>query len=123
MVIGLKRCRRGACAGNRDVPPPVCGRGCATPFPWYPAPMKRKPFTERIVAHIVFGERHPERDGGDDLVHFQMPEAVHRLFVAEARRRRTDLNTVVRDVICDALTERTEAIRRINAERDRLSSE
>jgi len=74
--------------------------------------MTRTPFTERIVAHIAFSERQPERDGSGELVHFRMPEAVHRLFVAEARRRRTDLNTLVRDVICDALTERVEAIRR-----------
>lgn len=85
--------------------------------------MKQKPFAERIVAHITFSERLPERDGSGELVHFQMPEAVYRLFVAEARRRRTDLNTLVRDVICDALTERAEAIRQSNAELDGRSGE
>ncbi len=85
--------------------------------------MKRKPFTERIVAHIVFSECQPERDGSGEFVHFQMPEAVSRLFVAEARRRHTDVNSLVRDVVCDALTERAEAIRQINAERDGRSGE
>ncbi len=84
--------------------------------------MKRTPFTERIVAQIVFSERQPERDGSGDLVHFQMSEIVYRLFVAEARRRHTDRNSLVRDVVCDAPTERAEAIRRSNAERDSRGS-
>lgn len=80
--------------------------------------MKRKPFTERIIANIVFSERPPESEYMGELVQWQMPEKVYRLFVAEARRRHTDLNSLVRDVVCDALTERAEAIRRINAELD-----
>jgi predicted HicB family RNase H-like nuclease len=84
--------------------------------------MKRVSFSQRIVANIAFSERQPERDGSGEPVNFQMPEGVYRLFVAEARRRHTDLNTLVRDVICDALTERAEAIRHINAELDSRGS-
>ena len=46
-----------------------------------------------------------------------MPDAVFRLFEAEARRRHTDLNSLIRDFVCEALYERAAAIKRIKAER------
>lgn len=75
--------------------------------------MKRQPFSERIVADIIFREREPGRDDRRDVVQWQMPEAVMRRFQAESRRQGTDLNTFIRDFICAALTERAETIRRI----------
>jgi hypothetical protein len=83
--------------------------------------MKHTPFLQRVVADIVFSERQPGRDDGRDIVQWQMPVAVMDLFHAEARRQGVDLNTLIRDVICAALTERVEAIRHANAELDRYS--
>ncbi len=75
--------------------------------------MKRVPFSQRVVADIIFSEREPGRDDLRDVVQWQMPTAVMRRFQAEARRRGTDLNTFLRDFVCAALTERAEAIRRM----------
>ncbi len=44
-----------------------------------------------------------------------MPNVVARLFEAEARRQGTDFNSLVREFVFAALTERAEAIKRINA--------
>jgi len=74
--------------------------------------MKRPPFSERIVADIIFRERAPGRDDLRDVVQWQMPDTVMRRFQAEARRQGTDLNTFLRAFVCAALTERAEAIRR-----------
>jgi hypothetical protein len=43
---------------------------------------------------------------------------MNRLSIPEARRRRTDFNTLVGNVICDALTELAETAHRSNAKRD-----
>ena len=75
--------------------------------------MKRQPFSQRVVADIIFSEREPGRDDLRDVVQWQMPDAVMRQFQAEARRQGTDLNTFIRDYVCAALTERAEAIRRM----------
>jgi hypothetical protein len=75
--------------------------------------MKRQPFAQRIIADINFSEREPGRDDLRDVVQWQMPDPVMRQFQAEARRQGTDLNTLIRDFVCAALTERAEAIRRI----------
>jgi len=52
-------------------------------------------------------------------VAWQMPDAVFRVFQTEARRRGTDLNSLVRDFVCEALSDRAAAIKHINAERKR----
>lgn len=64
--------------------------------------------------------RFHERLPGEELfdtVQWQMPDSVLRLFRAEARRRKTDLNSLIAEFVCAALTERAEAIKRINAAR------
>lgn len=75
--------------------------------------MKRQTFSQRIVADIIFREREPGHDDLRDVVQWQMPDTLMRLFQAEARRQGTDLNTFIRDFVCAALTERAEAIRRV----------
>ncbi len=75
--------------------------------------MKRTPFSQRVVADIIFSEREPGRDDLRDVVQWQMPTAVMRRFQAEARRQGTDVNTFIREFVCAALTERAEAIRRM----------
>ena len=85
--------------------------------------MKPPPFAQRVVADIVFHERQPGPDDWRDVVQWQMPDTVMRLFRAEARRRGTDVNTLIRDFLCDFLTERAEALQRGNTERDARSSE
>ena len=47
-----------------------------------------------------------------------MPDEVFHLFEQEARRQHTDLNSLIRDFVCAALTERAEAIKCITAEQD-----
>ena len=79
--------------------------------------MKRKPFSQRVRADLVFHERLPGEEALDP-VQWQMPDEVFRLFEREARRQHTDLNSLIRDVVCAALTERAEAIKRITFERD-----
>jgi tetratricopeptide (TPR) repeat protein len=68
------------------------------------------PFAQRFVANLVIRER---QAGEEELetVQWQMPDAVYRLFQREARRQKTDLNALLRDIICTALTERADAIR------------
>jgi len=61
--------------------------------------MKRKPFSKRIVAPIVFSERQPGPHDAHEGVQFQMPAAVYRLFRAEARRQGTNLNTLALFVV------------------------
>lgn len=61
--------------------------------------MKRKPFSKRIVATIVFSERQPGPHDAHEGVQFQMPAAVYRLFRAEARRQGTNLNTLALFVV------------------------
>jgi hypothetical protein len=73
--------------------------------------MKRAPFSQRVVAAIVFSGRQPGRDDFRDVVQFQMPNEVMRLIRAEARHRGTDVSTLMSDVVCEALTERARAIR------------
>ena len=73
--------------------------------------MKRAPFSQRVVADIVSSEREPGRDDFRDVVQFQMPNTVMRLFHTGACRQGTDVNTLIRDVVCEALTERARAIR------------
>ena len=85
--------------------------------------MKNTPFSQRVVADIVFSERQPGRDDGRDVVQWQLSAAVLRLFRAEARRQGVELNTLIRDVVCAALTERVEAIRHANAELERRTVE
>ena len=84
----------------------------------YDAPMNRRPFSERIHADLIFREHLPDAGVGKPG-QWHMPEAVFRLFGREARRQQTDRNSLIRAVVCTALTERAEAIRRITAERDR----
>ncbi len=79
--------------------------------------MKRRPFSERVRADLVFHERLPGEEALDP-VQWQMPNEVFHLFEQEARRQHTDLNSLIRDFVCAALTERAEAIQRITAERD-----
>jgi hypothetical protein len=79
--------------------------------------MKRSPLSERIQADLIFRERQPG-DGGDP-VQWQMPDGILRLFEREARRHHTDLNSLIRDFVCAALTERAAAINRITAELER----
>jgi len=74
--------------------------------------MKRAPVCRRVVADLIFTARAPGRDDQRDVVQWQMPTAVMRLFRAAARRQGTDLNTCIRDFVCAALTEQAEAIRR-----------
>lgn len=83
--------------------------------------MKCPPFAHRIVADIMFRERVAGVEDFLDPVQWQMPNAVMRLFPAEARRRGTAVNSLIRDFLCEFLTERAEAIRRINAELDARS--
>lgn len=80
--------------------------------------MPRPPYSQRVVADIIIRAREPGADDLRDPVQFQMPEAVYQRLQAEARRKGSDINALVRDIICAALTERAEAIRRINAARD-----
>lgn len=77
--------------------------------------MKHDAFSQRVRADLVFRERLPD-EAALDPVQWQMPDAVFRLFEAEARRRRTDLNSLIRDFICEALYERAAAIKRIKAD-------
>jgi hypothetical protein len=77
---------------------------------------QRQPFTARVRADLIFQERLPGEESFD-TVQWQMPDAVMRQFRAEARRRKTDLNSLIADFVCTALTERADAIRRMNAER------
>jgi hypothetical protein len=79
--------------------------------------VKRLPLAARIIAEIIFRERLPGEEQAE-VVQFQMPERLYRLFQIEARRQGSDLNTLVRDVVCTALTERADAIRRIDAAGD-----
>lgn len=79
--------------------------------------MTRRPFSERVRADIIFHERLPGEEAFD-TVQWSMPDTVFRLFKQEARRRHTDLNSLIRDIVCDALTERAEAIARITAARE-----
>jgi tetratricopeptide (TPR) repeat protein len=82
------------------------------------------PFAPRIVANLVIRERLPGEEALE-TVQWQMPDAVFRLFQREARRQKTDLNSLLRDIVCTALTEQAEAVRARNAELDqesRLSS-
>ena len=76
--------------------------------------MKYPPLSARVRADIIFRAREPGRDDFLDVVQWQMPNTAMRLFEAEARRQRTDVNTLLRDFVCTALTERAEAIRRLN---------
>ena len=73
--------------------------------------MKRAPFSQRVVADLVFSQCQLGRDDFRDVVWFQMANAVMRLFHAKARRRGTDVDTLIRAVVCKALTERAQAIR------------
>jgi hypothetical protein len=84
--------------------------------------MKRQAFSQRVVADIIFRAREPGQDDHRDAVQFQMPTALLRLFQAEARRRGVDFTTCIRDVLCEALTDRAEAIRRLNHQRERHGS-
>ncbi len=84
--------------------------------------MKRRPFSQRVRADLVFHERLPGEEALDP-VQWQMPDEVFRLFEREAQRQHTDLNSLIRDVVCAALTERAEAIKRITAERDSTASD
>ncbi len=93
--------------------PGVMGRADLDP----PASMNRRPFSQRIRADLVFHERLPGEEGFD-TVQWSMPDTVFRLFAQEARRQKTDLNSLIRDVVCAALTERAEAIARLAAELD-----
>ena len=52
--------------------------------------MKRAPFSQRVVADIVFSERQPGRDDFRDVVPFPMPNKVMRLIRAEAQHRGTE---------------------------------
>lgn len=45
-----------------------------------------------------------------------MPDGVSRLLQSEVRRQGSDLNTLIRDLICTVLTERAKPIRRMKAE-------
>src|SRR2546422_11515596 len=84
------------------------------------APMKRRPFSQRVRADLIFRERLPG-DEALDTVQWSMPDTVFRLFEQEARRQYTDVNSLIRDVVCAALTERAAAIARINATREMQS--
>jgi len=79
--------------------------------------MPRRPMSTRIRADLIFRERRPGEEAFEP-VQWQMPDAVYRLFVREARRRGTDFNTLIADFVCTALTERAEAIKHLNAERE-----
>ena len=82
--------------------------------------MKQKPFSQRGRAELVFHERLPGEEAFEPVA-WQMPDAVLRIFQAEARRRGTDLNSLVRDFVCEALSDRAAAIKHINAERKRTN--
>lgn len=79
--------------------------------------MTRRPFSERVRADLIFRERLPGEEAFD-TVQWSMPDTVFHLFQQEARRRHTDLNSLIRYIVCAALTERAEAIARINAARE-----
>ncbi len=79
--------------------------------------MPRRPLAQRVRADLIFRERLPG-DDAFEMVQWQMPDAVMRLFVQEARRQGIEVNRLIRDVVCAALTDRTEAIARFNEERD-----
>jgi hypothetical protein len=70
----------------------------------------------RARASNIFRERLPGEELFD-TVQWQMPYTVMRQFQAEARRRKTDVNSLIAAFVCSALTERAEAIKRSNAER------
>ena len=84
--------------------------------------MKRKPFAQRVRADLVFRERLPGEEAYDP-VQWQMPDEVFRLFEQEARRQHTDLNSLIRDFVCAALTEQAAAIQRSITERDSQASD
>lgn len=94
-----------------ELGPPTRQRGCA----WYSQAMPRKPFSQRVRADLIFRERLPGEELFD-TVQWQMPNAIARAFEREAKRQGTDFNSLIRDFVCAALTERAEAIKRINAE-------
>jgi hypothetical protein len=75
--------------------------------------LPRSPFWQRIRADLIFRERLPGEEAFEP-VQWQMP---FRRFVREARRQGTDVNAMIRDFVCAALTERAEAITRANAQR------
>jgi hypothetical protein len=75
--------------------------------------MPRQPFSQRVRAELIFRERLPGEEAFDP-VQWQMPDAVFRRFEREAKRQGTDLNSLIRDFVCAALTERAEAIKRLD---------
>jgi len=79
--------------------------------------MKRVPFSQRVIATISFEQSAPGQDV-QDPVQWNMPDTVMRLFRAEARKRKSDLNTLIADFVCSALTKRAEAIRQHKATGD-----
>lgn len=79
--------------------------------------MTRRPFSQRVRADLIFRERLPGEEAFE-TVQWSMPDTLLRLFQQEARRRHTDLNSLIHDVVCAALTERAEAIVRITAARE-----
>src|SRR6185312_2026554 len=83
----------------------------------YRLAMTDVPFAQRIVATLVIRERQPGEEALE-TVQWQMPDVVFRLFQREARRQKTDLNSLLRDLICTALTEQAEAVRARTAELD-----
>ncbi len=84
--------------------------------------MKRSSFSERVRVDLIFHKRLSSEEVLDP-VQWQMPDEVFRLFEREARRQHTDLNSLIRDFVFAALTERAEAIKRIATERDKGGDE
>ncbi len=84
--------------------------------------MTRQPFSQRVHADLTFRERLPGEEALD-TVQWSMPDTVVRLFEQEARRQHTDLNGLIRDVVCTALTERADAIARLTAAREAQSGD
>ncbi|MGI8854776.1 MAG: hypothetical protein ACR2JW_03415 [Thermomicrobiales bacterium] len=80
--------------------------------------------SEQIVGNLSFSERLPGHNDNHEVIEIEMAEAVSRLFRAEARRRNTDVNTVIRDFVRDALAKRTKNARAVSIETDdRMGSE
>jgi tetratricopeptide (TPR) repeat protein len=75
--------------------------------------MPHLPLSARVIIDLAVREREPGEEALD-TVQWQMPTALMRAFQREARQRGTDVNSLLRDIVCTALTERAEAIRRHN---------
>jgi tetratricopeptide (TPR) repeat protein len=84
--------------------------GAALAGPCYLQPMSHSVLSQRILIDITIRAREPGEEEFE-TVQWQMPTTLLQAFQREARRRDTDLHSLLRDIAGSALTERAEAIR------------